>query len=77
MRCFALKQGMHHGEGAERKYYQPKGMNELGGFEFNMEHGLLEEIPENALSYANWGEGRYKEVDGRWVCVSSDWDSSG
>jgi len=76
MKYYRLVQGKT--SKVDGKWHEPKGMNTEGGFEFNMEHGLLTEITEQEAKYAQWGSGNYrKNEDGTFECVAADWDSSG
>lgn len=60
------------------KWHSPKNMNEPGGFEYNVEHGLLTEITEQRAMHCSWGSGNYRqEEDGTFTCICSNWDSSG
>jgi len=76
MKYYRLWQGKT--DPKDGRWYQPKVMNSPGGFEFNVEHGLVEEITEQQARYAQWGSGNYRRnEDGTFTCVCADWDSSG
>jgi len=76
MKYYNLKQGKTNPN--DGKWYQPKNMNEIDGFEFNMEHGLLTEITEEQSKHVDWGSGNYAQNDdGTFTFIVADWDSSG
>ena len=75
MKYYRLKQIAFDKNG---RMYQPKMLNEAGSFEYNIEHGLIEEISEESAKYAQWGSGNYRlNEDGTFTCVCANWDSSG
>lgn len=75
MKYYRLWQGKT--DKKDGRWYQPKSLNQPGAFEYNVEHGLIEEITEQQGKYAQWGSGNYRQnEDGSFTCVAADWDSS-
>lgn len=76
MKYFRLVQGKT--DPKDGRWYEPMNLNEPGADEYNVEHGLLEEITEENAKYAQWGSGNYRlNENGTFTCVCSNWDSSG
>lgn len=69
-----MKIKVHQGKFVGDKYIQPDFPVTDETATKMIESGVAEVTTSN---HARWGSGIYEKVGTEWICVSSDWDTSG